>query len=91
MHAKVLWLADNRIAALGGLERLASLRELNLAQNPLGNPGERGWAGGLAPCAAHLTHLNLAATRMHSFLQACMPPDLQQTIISRLHQPNGKP
>ena len=82
----MLWLADNRIAALGGLERLASLRELNVAQNPLGGPGERGWAGGLAPSAAHLTRLNLAATRIYSFLQACMPPDLHRTISPGLHQ-----
>lgn len=72
---QVLWLADNGISELGGLERLAALRELNLARNPLGGPGDPGWAQGLAPCAARLRSVNLAATRLHSFLQVRhLPP-----------------
>lgn len=69
MGMQVLWLADNGISELRGLERLAALRELNLARNPLGGPGDPGWARGLAPCAARLRSVNLAATRLHSFLQ----------------------
>jgi hypothetical protein len=66
----VLWLAGNRIHALSGLGSLTALRELNVAANPLGGPDARGWAAGLAPCSARMRSINLAATRMHSILQA---------------------
>ncbi len=66
----MLWLAGNRIHKLSGLESLAALRELNVAGNPLGGPDAFGWAAGLAPCSARMRSINLAATRMHSILQA---------------------
>lgn len=57
----MLWLSDNYISRISGLEGLPLLRELHLARNDIVFVGD-----GLAGCAA-LTHLNLADNRIGSF------------------------
>jgi Leucine-rich repeat (LRR) protein len=58
---QTLWLSDNYISRISGLDSLASLRELHLARNDISNIGD-----GLAACSV-LEKLNLADNRVGSF------------------------
>jgi Leucine-rich repeat (LRR) protein len=51
----VLWLADNHISCVAGLEHLGQLQQLNLARNDI-----RSIAGSSLAAATALTSLNVA-------------------------------
>ena len=58
---QVLWLSDNYLTRISGLEQLLQLRELHLARNDIAFLGD-----GLAACTA-LANLNLADNKIGSF------------------------
>lgn len=66
---QILWLADNKIFALEGLDSLTGLKELNLARNKISHVGD-----GIAKLTA-LNTLNLAHNRISSF-KVCKQPVL---------------
>jgi hypothetical protein len=67
---QVLWLADNYVSSLTGIEQLAELQELNLARNDIGRIGSS-----LLP-SSRLTSLNLADNQISS-LQVRLPASIR--------------
>lgn len=63
----MLWLNDNRISSLKGLQRLAALRDLNVAGNPLET------VAGVLDCNPGLEVLNLAGTLLACLRQVQFP------------------
>lgn len=67
---QVLWLADNYISSIAGIDQLAGLQQLNLARNDIAQIGSS-----LLP-SSRLTSLDLADNQISSLqvgLRACIP------------------
>ena len=58
---QVLWLADNYISSISGLDQLGRLQELNLARNDIAQIGSS-----LLAVSSQLTSLNLADNHISS-------------------------